>query len=178
MLRRTAALRHDVMMRRALPGEFGVIGDLRVAAYRADGFLSEQSSYEPTLRALWSDGAGDVLVAVDGDEIVGTVMLQSWPHGEMTLSPGEAEIRALAVAPSARGCGIGQELLTEVIRQARGQGVRHLVLLTQVGMSAAQRLYAAAGFCRLPERDWAPSEHTFLLAYGLVLAPSAAPPAL
>jgi hypothetical protein len=65
----------------------------RVAAYRVDGFLSETSGYTAILRALGSDGADDVLAAVEGDQIVGTVMLQHWPRaGNVVRGPGEAEI--------------------------------------------------------------------------------------
>jgi hypothetical protein len=37
-------------------------------------------------------------------------------------------------------------------------------------MHAAQRLYRAAGFVRLPERDWSPVPAVTLLAFGLRLA--------
>jgi hypothetical protein len=52
--------------------------------------------------------------------------------------------------------------------------VRHLVLLTQPEMQAAQHLYRRAGFRRLPERDWSPAPGVVLLAYGLALPPHAA----
>ena len=55
-----------VMVRDAGPDELDGIGDLRVAAYRADGFLPTASGYAATLRALGADGQGEVLAAVDG----------------------------------------------------------------------------------------------------------------
>lgn len=159
-----------MIVRDATPGEFAAIGDLRVAAYRANGFLSESSGYAPTLRALGTDGAGDVLAAVDGSALLGTVMLQHWPHtGEVVQEPGEAEIRALAVAPDARGRGIGRALLTAALTRAAERGVRYLVLLTMPEMRTAQRMYLAAGFSRLPERDWSSEPGHLLLAYGLPL---------
>ena len=160
-----------VMVRDARPDELDGIGDLRVAAYRADGFLQAASGYAATLRTLGADGQGEVLAAVDGGLIVGTVMLQDWPGGQMARGPGEAEVRALAVAADARGQGIGAALVTAVIERAAGRGIRHLVLLTLPGMRAAHRLYSQAGFRRLPERDWSPRPGEVLLAYGLVLAP-------
>ena len=45
-----------VMVREARADEFDAIGDLRVAAYRADGFLPATSGYAATLRALGADG--------------------------------------------------------------------------------------------------------------------------
>jgi ribosomal protein S18 acetylase RimI-like enzyme len=51
-----------VMIREARPDELAAVGDLRVAAYAAGGFLSP--GYEPELRALGAQGDGTVLVAV------------------------------------------------------------------------------------------------------------------
>jgi ribosomal protein S18 acetylase RimI-like enzyme len=160
-----------VMVRDARPDELAGIGDLRVAAYRADGFLPAASGYAATLRTLGADRQGEVLAAVDGGQIVGTVMLQGWPGGQMARGPGEAEVRALAVAPGARGRGIGAALVTAVIERAAGRGIRHLVLLTLPEMRAAHRLYSQAGFRRLPGRDWSPRPGEALLAYGLVVVP-------
>lgn len=178
-------------IRDARPDEFDELADVRVAAYRADGFLSPQSTYAPMLRALGADGLGHVLVAVDGElsgssgsacsdgqprgsgrrRILGTVMLQSWPdNGESAAGPDEAEIRALAVVPEARGMGLGRTLLTAAITRAAAVGVRRLVLMTQPGMTAAQHLYEAAGFARVPERDWSPEPGVTLLAYALTIA--------
>jgi ribosomal protein S18 acetylase RimI-like enzyme len=178
-----------MVIRDAREDEFDELGDVRVAAYRADGFLSPQSTYAPRLRALGAEGLDHVLVAVDDEDgrapgaagatsrpgsrrgrILGTVMLQGWPQGgEILAGPDEAEIRALAVVPEARGAGLGRALLDAVIQKAGSVGIRHLVLLTQTEMKAAHHLYDEAGFSRLPERDWSPEPGVTLLAYGLVL---------
>ena len=163
-------------IRDARPEELETVGEIRVAAYLADGFLSAGSAYTPRLRALGADGDGDVLVAVrqeaDGtgrDEIVGTVMIRGWPGGELLRSPDEAEVRALAVIPDARGLGIGRKLVSAVIERARASGVGHLVLASQTDMARAHHLYAEAGFTRLTERDWASAPGVTLLAFGLRL---------
>ena len=133
-----------MVIRDVYPGELAEIGELRLAAYRTDGFLTPESSYALRLRELGSDGLGVVLVAVESDSgpPLGTVMLQSWPHaGKMVQGPGEGEIRALAV--------------------------RHEARSTQPDMKAAQHLYEKAGFIRLPERDWAPEPGDPLLAFGM-----------
>lgn len=183
-------------IRDARQDEFDELGDIRVGAYLADGFLSPESTYAARLRMLGSDGLDHVLVAVQPDQrqldtgpagkarecgptagngggrgrIVGTVMLQGWPQGgEILVGPEEAEIRALAVSPDARGGGVGRALLAAVIERAAREGVRHLVLLTQIEMKVARHLYEEAGFSRLPERDWSPEPGVTLLAYGLVL---------
>jgi ribosomal protein S18 acetylase RimI-like enzyme len=158
-----------VQIRDAQPGEIDEIGDIRVTAYRADGFLSPQSEYEPTLRALGADGGGHVLVAVaDDGRLLGTVMLQT-PPAQLATSPAEAEIRALAVRPAARGAGLGRALLAAVMERAARERVRHVLLFTEPEMKIAHRLYEDAGFRRLPDRDWSPQPGHGLLAYGLSL---------
>jgi ribosomal protein S18 acetylase RimI-like enzyme len=161
-----------MLIRDAYPGELAEIGELRLAAYRADGFMAPDSSYASRLRELGSDGLGAVLVAVspDAGPLLGTVMLQSWPDaGHVVQGPGEGEIRALAVRPDAQGAGIGRALLTAVIDRAIREGIRHLLLFTQPDMKAAQHLYEEAGFSRLSERDWSPEPGDPLLAYGMML---------
>ena len=72
-----------MIVRDARPGELAEVGEIRVAAYLADGFLAPDSRYTPTLRALGRDGDGAVLVAVDEQDdsrILGTVMLLSLIH--------------------------------------------------------------------------------------------------
>lgn len=151
-----------------------VVGEIRIAAYEAGGFMSADSAYAPTLRDLGADGNGRVLVATvpapDARQIVGTIMLQTWPHtGPVVAGPHEAEIRALAVSPQSQGMGIGRTLLQHALERAGQLGVPRLVLCTEPAMRVAHRLYEQAGFVRLPERDWSPSPGTRLLVYGLNL---------
>jgi ribosomal protein S18 acetylase RimI-like enzyme len=169
-------LHAGMRIRDASPDELQTVGEVRVAAYVADGFLSADSAYTPRLRALGADGDGDVLVAVGEDadgtgqgEVLGTVMIRSWPGGELMRTADEAEVRALAVAPDARGLGIGRKLVRAVVERARASGVRHLVLASQPDMVRAHHLYLEAGFTRMPERDWAPVPGVTLLAFGLRL---------
>ncbi len=162
-------------IRDAREDELAEVGDIRVGAYLADGFLSPDSGYAPRLRELGTDGLGHVLVAVreqqaDAGCLLGTVMLQCWPDGgQVVRGPGEGEIRALAVRPGARGTGLGRALVAAVIARASREGVRHLLLLTQPEMKAAHHLYEEAGFVRWPERDWSPEPGVALLAYGMIL---------
>ena len=178
-----------MQIRDATSAELAEVGDIRIGAYQAGGFISPGSGYAPTLRGLGADGTGHVLVAClpENDDqaradsadaidprqhghIVGTIMLQTWPDcGPVVAGPDEAEIRALAVRPQVQGQGVGRELLTRLIERAARLGVRHLVLCTEPGMRAAHHLYEQAGFVRLPERDWSPAPEVALLVYGMSL---------
>jgi ribosomal protein S18 acetylase RimI-like enzyme len=112
----------------------------------------------------------------DTGELVGTIMLLPWPHtGELVRSPGDAEIRALAVAPEARGQGLGRKLLLALLGLAADQQVRHLLLASLPAMRAAHHLYEQHGFTRMPDRDWTPVRGSgMLLVYGIRL-PSGGP---
>jgi len=57
-----------VQIRDATPDEMAEVGEIRVIAYQAGGFLSPDSGYAPALRELGADGKGHVLVAVLPDE--------------------------------------------------------------------------------------------------------------
>ncbi len=159
----------DVIVRTAGNEELAGLGELRVAAYVAEGMLAT-SPYADVLRQLGVTTPGDVLVAEDAGRAVGTVMFEPFqPGSEIARAPDEAEVRALAVAPDAQGRGAGHALVSAVIERASAEGVRHLLLCTRPTMAAARHLYHAAGFTRLPDRDWSPAPGIELIAYGLRL---------
>jgi ribosomal protein S18 acetylase RimI-like enzyme len=159
-----------VIVRDARAGELAGIGELRVAAYRAGGLLSANPGYAEVLRGLGISGTAEVLVAEDAGRIIGTVTLEPfYRFSEIARSPGEAEVRALAVAPRAQHRGVGRALVAAVIDRATVKGVHHLVLSTHPAMTAAQHLYRLAGFTRLPERDWSSVPGVLLLAFGLLV---------
>ena len=60
----------------------------------------------------------------------------------------EAYLAELYVAPSRRGHGYGQELITEAMRVARERGADYAFLVTTEDDQLAQRLYERAGFRR------------------------------
>ena len=77
----------------------------------------------------------------------------------------EAEFRMLAVAPSAQRRGVGSALLDLVVRRAREDGARGIVLSSLAEMSAAHRIYERQGFERVPDRDWSPAPGVYLIAF-------------
>jgi ribosomal protein S18 acetylase RimI-like enzyme len=159
-----------MIVREAYPSEMGAAGDLRVAAYKAQNLLDVNPPYADILWGLGADGGGEVLVAVEGARLLGTVMLEPWhPASEVARSADEAELRALAVAPQAQGRGVGTALLRAVMARASARGVRRLVLSTQPAMISAQRLYLSEGFTRIPARDWSPIPAVTLLAFERLL---------
>lgn len=89
------------------------------------------------------DRGGAILVATDGNEVIGTCAIV--PH-----ETGEFELVKLAVAPSARGQGIGRQLIDACLALARERGATRVDLLSSTKLGAALRLYERAGFRHAP----------------------------
>jgi ribosomal protein S18 acetylase RimI-like enzyme len=159
------------MIREVRDGEQAVVGDLRVAAYRALGLLPD--GYIGKLRGFGFDGGCTVLVAADEENrLLGTITLEWFgPHSELARDDSEADIRAFAVDAEAQGQGTGRTLLAASVVHATERGLRRIRLCTQPEMKTAQRLYVAAGFVRTPDLDWEPSGGPLLQAYVLGMAP-------
>ena len=62
----------------------------------------------------------------------------------------------LAVAPKARGLGVGEALVRHCEERAQAGRSDRMVLSTLDEMMSAHRVYARLGYRRAPERDWFP----------------------
>lgn len=159
-----------VRVRPAQDGELDAAGAVVVAAYRADGLGGDLDYLEDVGNAKGRAGQGTVLVALDGDEVVGSVTYAR--HGSPlaeVCAPGEAEFRMLGVHPDARGRGVGQALVQACIEQARADGARRLVLSTEPHSHSVHRIYRRLGFQREPALDWTPVPGVDLLVFALPL---------
>ncbi len=64
----------------------------------------------------------------------------------VAASPPIAQLRWFLVHPSARGHGLGHTLLSSAVSFARDKGYTSIFLWTVAALTAAARLYRAAGF--------------------------------
>ena len=173
MAKDLAALR----VRGARPSDRDAIAAVTLSAYQ---------EYAPLMPAHWegyrqnivatlaaAEPAAQIVAERDG-RMVGSVLLH--PAGAVMAGPGgasitlaEPEVRLLAVAPEARGQGVGVTLMRECIRRARESGAAALTLHTTDIMRVAMRLYERMGFGRAPELDFQPAPGVTIKGYRLRL---------
>lgn len=164
-------------VRLAREEEYVAVGVLTVSGYDADGYLTKADGNYDDQYADWlRDGAtrghdGELLVAVDGDDLMGTV---TWcppgsPYRELAVRDDQGEFRTLSVAPHARGRGVGRALVAHCLERARSRGLTEVVICSLTSMTPAHRLYESFGFVRRPELDWSPYEEVDLVAFSVSL---------
>jgi ribosomal protein S18 acetylase RimI-like enzyme len=163
-------------LRDARPEERGAVATLVMEAYDefrpyvdpafVEGFMADLRDFE-------SRSAHTQLIVAEGDGgISGAVTF--FPDASR-YGPGLpadwGAIRLLAVAPAARGSGLGRSLVAACIERAGARGSRAIVLHTTPFMQAARRLYEGMGFQRVPELDVELGAGVRVLGYRLPLAP-------
>jgi ribosomal protein S18 acetylase RimI-like enzyme len=148
----------DVEIRDATPGEYAAIGQVAVAAYAEFGSPGDRdwAAYLALLADVPDRAARTVVsVARVGGMVVGTVTLEleGTIGDELVALPAEtASMRMLAVAPAARGLGIGRRLTEAAIERCRAAKKRWLILETSEEQRVATALYRSMGFEHDPGR--------------------------
>jgi N-acetylglutamate synthase-like GNAT family acetyltransferase len=108
--------------------------------YTANGFNATTPTAQKVLERMQE---GPVWVALRDGQVLGTVAI--------VVKGKSGYIRGMAVLPSARGVGIGAQLLQHVENWARDQQCVRLLLSTTPFLSEAIRLYERFGFQRTDE---------------------------
>lgn len=90
---------------------------------------SVQSISEKLLKSMNRDKVPLILLAIDGDDIVGSVELK---YREMEIYPDKEHwLGGLFVEPRHRGAAVGKQLIQQIIGLASRLGVRKLYLQTE-----------------------------------------------
>ncbi|QGY40638.1 GNAT family N-acetyltransferase [Pseudodesulfovibrio cashew] len=100
--------------------------------------------------AFYQQGAGEFWLALEGDELVGTIALKD-------VGDGVCALRKVFVKKAYRGKerGIAAALMETLLDHARGQGVREVYLGTVDVYHAAHRFYEKQGFVEV-QREQVP----------------------
>jgi GNAT superfamily N-acetyltransferase len=171
-----------IITREARPSELAAIQMLTRSAYEQYATIMTPSAWQGLRSAV--EGAfatptvAQHIVAERAGELLGSVLLFP-PDSDAYGSAGPRmpcpEIRLLAVAPVARGFGVGKLLVAECVRRARASGATRIGLHTSPSMQNAIQLYERAGFGRDPKGDIHITGAEAIEAYQLVLPPSWSP---
>jgi DNA-binding MarR family transcriptional regulator/N-acetylglutamate synthase-like GNAT family acetyltransferase len=135
----------EVVLRGLRPGDIGWVIHRQTVLYHreygwdwtyeglAAGILARfVAEFDPAREDAW--------IAERDGAIAGSAFLMK------TDDPQVAKLRLLYVEPSARGLGLGSQLVAACIDRARALGYKRLTLWTNDVLVAARRIYWAAGF--------------------------------
>jgi len=127
------------------PGDLGWVIERHGARYAAD--YGWDATFEALVARIVADFAdrNDTnreaawIAEMDGER-VGCVFCTA------SDAAGTAQLRLLLVEPSARGSGVGTQLVDECVRFAKRSGYSRITLWTNDVLVAARRIYERAGF--------------------------------
>ena len=164
------------VVRDARPADRDAIRDLTLSAYSEYAQVMEPDSWAglsaAVQAALSSSDPMERIVADDDGTLIGSVLLypaSARAYGDLASAANDPELRLLAVAPEARGRGVGRALVDECVRRARLAGAAALGLHTSKSMATAMQLYERMGFERAPELDFQPPGAEVVWGYRLKL---------
>ena len=148
-----------VTVREAAPHEYAEAGRVTAEAYR-EFVVDGDDDWHEYLDAIADvEGRADrttILVALDGDRIVGSATLELSdrvePDDDPTLHPEEAHIRMLGVHPDARRRGVARALMDACFERARAEGKTFMTLHTTRADARGPGMYESLGFERLDDR--------------------------
>ena len=138
--------------------------------YLGEGYSDLASAAR--LSAVVRSEAGIWLGSVDEHgSLNGVVLVVGFgSSASVVAQPGGAELRLLAVAPTARGKGVGRALVTQAERIARDDGATMMTFSTQSTMTAAQCLYRSLGYERIESAGYLVGDRHFLVFHKQLLA--------
>jgi GNAT superfamily N-acetyltransferase len=138
-------------LRRATSADVAAIVDLiaadQIGATRDGGDLAP---YERAFAAIDADPAQLLVVAADGDAVVGTLQLTFIP-GLARRGALRAQVEAVRVRADLRGRGLGQALIAWAIEEARRRGCALVQLTSDKRRAEAHRFYGRLGFAATHE---------------------------
>ena len=170
----THSVNEEITIRDARPDEREATLALALSAYQQYApIMPHWEHYRQMQRTLLTtDTVAERIVAERAGRLIGCVLLFPAEANVYTADGANAdwpELRMLAVAPEARGLGVGKALLNECVRRARAAGADHLGLHTEDIMEVARAMYLRAGFERMPELDFEPGPGIHVKGYRLSL---------
>jgi ribosomal protein S18 acetylase RimI-like enzyme len=135
---------NSVTVRRAVASDEAALLEIELTAWDATSGFPSLTAGDRTTFFAERYGPDAFLVAELAGRLVGYIRLQdkyTFPEGAGVLS-----INGLAVAPDARGRGVGSVLMDAVTAEAKRRGARKITLHVHGVNTVARRLYERHGY--------------------------------
>lgn len=153
---RTADTPATVVVRRATPSDLSAIGRLGALLVRTHHDFDEkrfipatrhtEAGYAAYLGSQVDEPNVVVLVADQGGQVIGYTYAGLEGRDYMSLRGPAGVLYDIVVDPKYRQHGVGRRLLDATVARLKSLGAPQVVLSTAERNTAAQRLFAAAGF--------------------------------
>jgi len=126
---------------------------------------------ERLARLYDDDDAAWILLAEDGEEIVGLVSLSMTTGADARVpDPGTVYLWQMFVRHDRQGSGLAGALMDRVFEEARRRGFERMVLWTPAGAARARRFYEREGWTLTGEEDPDSSFGLPLVQYGRTIS--------
>ncbi|KZL42335.1 GNAT family acetyltransferase [Pseudomonas syringae pv. syringae] len=151
MTRRCVVGVNGIQIRRFVPSDESGVSAMILPIQREEFGISITAEDQPDLKAIpafYQTGTGDFWVAVQDDQIIGSIGLRD-------IGAGQAALRKMFVAAPFRGreFSVAARLLERLIEESTRKGVSEVFLGTTDKFHAAHRFYEKHGFREITKED-------------------------
>jgi ribosomal protein S18 acetylase RimI-like enzyme len=147
-----------LIIRRAIPADLPTIGRLGALLVKTHHDFDQKrfiaatpqtpAGYASFLGTQLDESKVVILVASQGDQVVGYTYAGVEGRDYMSLRGPAGVLYDIVVDPDSRRHGVGRMLLDATVAELKSLGAPQVVLSTADQNAAAQRLFASAGFRR------------------------------
>lgn len=154
-----------MIIRNAKTSEFKSLGALLVEVYsKLEGFPKAEAQPEyykmlANIGEVTAQPHTELLIAIANDKLLGGVVyfsnMKYYGAGGIAKKQKNASgFRLLAVAPDARGLGVGKQLIDTCIAKAKAHQHKEVLIHSTKSMQIAWRMYERMGFKRAADLDF------------------------
>jgi ribosomal protein S18 acetylase RimI-like enzyme len=131
--------------REDVPAIVRLLADDRLGATRERVEEPVAANYFRAFDEIAADPGNELLVAVQGDQVVGCLQLTIIP-GLSRVGMKRGQLESVRVGSRHRGARVGEQLVLEAIARARAAGCGLVQLTSDSSRTDAQRFYQRLGF--------------------------------
>jgi GNAT superfamily N-acetyltransferase len=128
-----------------VPAIVGLLADDELGSQRETVSSPLDERYVAAFKAIENDPNQRLVVAVDGEAVIGTLQISFIP-GIARRGGWRGQIEAVRIAAPFRSTGIGRQLFEWAISECKSRGCQLVQLTTDKGRSDAHRFYEKLGF--------------------------------